>query len=78
MEKFIKGRTYSFLSGWQAEQYIAFGRFLLVIYGSIRDVVGDDELKIDEHECMSQALLCLLSRVMCGEDVSTDVILQYI
>ena len=77
MEKFQRGRTYS-LGGWQAEQYVAFSRCILVIYASIRDVVGSDEVGIDEHECMIQSLLCFVSRVMCNECIGTDILLNYI
>ena len=77
MEKFQRGRSYS-LGGWQAEQYVAFCRCILVIYASIRDVVGNKEIGIDEHEAMIQALLCFVSRVMCNERMSRDIILDYI
>ena len=70
MERLLKGKTYS-MSGWQAEQYIAFSRCMLVIYSSIRDIVGDDETGIDEHECMIQALVCFISRVMNDENISS-------
>ena len=48
MEKFMRGRNYT-LGGWQAEQFVAFSRCITIVYGSIRDVVGDDEVGIDEH-----------------------------
>lgn len=69
MERLLKGSTYS-MSGWQAEQYVAFARCMLVIYASIKDIVGDDETGIDEHECMIQSLVCFVSRMMNDENIS--------
>ena len=71
MERLMKGRSYT-TSGWQAEQYIAFARCMLIIYASIRDIVGDEETGINEHECMIQSLLCLLSRLM-NDDNSNEM-----
>ena len=77
MERLLKGRTYS-MSGWQAEQYIAFARCMLVIYASIRDIVGDDETGIDEHECMIQSLICFISRMMNDEGICFNEHTDYI
>ena len=77
MEKFTKGRNYS-LVGWQAEQYVAFTRCILVIYGAVRDIVGDNEVGINEHECMMQSLLCFISRLMCDDHIESSIILNYI
>ena len=77
MEPFMRGRSYT-LGGWQAEQYIAFTRCIIVVYSSIRDVVGDNEVGIDEHECMIQALLCLISRLMTLKEVDSSSLLRFI
>ena len=77
MERLLKGRTYS-TSGWQVARYIAFVRCMLVIYASIRDIVGDDETGIDEHKCMIQALVCFISRVMNDENISFDEQMDHI
>ena len=77
MEKFMRGRNYT-LGGWQAEQYVAFSRCISIIYSSIRDVVGDDEVGIDEHECLTQSLLCLISRLLGDDDVKEDTLYTYV
>ena len=77
MEKFMRGRNYT-LGGWQAEQYVAFARCIVVVYSGIRDVVGDDEVGIDEHECLTQSLLCFISRFLCVDDINESVLLTYI
>ena len=77
MEKFMSGRLYS-TGGWQAEQYVAFARCMIIVYSSIRDIVGNDEVGIDEHECMMQALLCMISRFMTGKDVCHMILLDYV
>ena len=76
-EKFMSGRNYS-LGGWQAEQFVAFARFSLIVYASIRDVVSDDEVGIDEHECMIQALLCLLCRLMSDDIINSNELTEYV
>ena len=77
MEKFTSGRAYS-LGGWQAEQFLAFSRCVILIYSCIREIVTDKEIGIDEHECLIQALLCFISRVMSEEDLEENELLDYI
>ena len=77
MEKLIKGRTYT-TGGWQAEQFIAFSRCTMIIYSSIRDIVGNDETGIDEHEFMRQSLSCFLSRVMNADVTDETLQMHYI
>ena len=77
MEKLMRGRTYT-TGGWQAEQYIAFARCMLVIYACIRDIVGDDELGIDEHEIMIQSLICFVSRLMHDNETDTSELMEYL
>ena len=77
MEQFTSGRNYSIV-GWQAEQYLAFSRCIIIIYSSVRDIVGDNEVGIDEFECMIQSLLCVFSRIMNDEDVDSDELMDYV
>ena len=77
MEPLVKGRTNT-SGGWQAEQYLAFARCSLIVFSSIRDIVGNREVGINEHEFMSQALLCFLSRLMHDDDVESDEQMHYI
>ena len=77
MEKLTKGRNYS-IAGWQAEQYVAFTRCILIVYGAVRDVVGDHEIGINEYECMIQALLCFVSRLMCDDTINSNTLLDHI
>ena len=77
MEPFMRGRSYT-LGGWQAEQYVAFTRCIILYYSAIRDVVGDKEIGIDEHECMIQSLLCLISRLMSEEEFEPAIILRFV
>ena len=77
MENFTSGRLYS-LGGWQAEQYLAFGRCILAVYSCIRDIVGDKEVGIDEHECMIQSFLCFISRIMSDEQIESEELSDYI
>ena len=52
---------------------------ILVIYGSIRDIiVPRHELIIDELECLIQSLLYFLSHIMASDSVDIKVILHYI
>ena len=51
---------------------------ILVIYGSIRDIVPKNKLGIDEHECMNQSLLCVLSRMMSKDFDAHNIILNFI
>ena len=76
MEKLMRGRNYT-LGGWQAEQYVAFSRCISIFYGSIRDIVGDKELGIDEHECTIQSLLCLITRLMSNKLFDSKLLLNY-
>ena len=71
METFMGGRKYS-LGGWQAENYVAFARCMLIIYACIRDIVSDGELGIDEHECMIQSLLRFITSVMSKQNIEID------
>ena len=48
------------------------------LYASIRDVVGNKKIGIDEHETMIQSLLCFVSSVMCNDRISRDILLDYI
>ena len=77
METLTSGRTYS-LGGWQAEQYLAFSRCLIICYSAVRDIVGDEEVGIDEFECMIQSLLCFLSRIMSTEKIDSTQLLHFI
>ena len=77
MEKLMRGRSYT-LGGWQAEQYVAFTRCSIVIYSAITDIVGNDEVGIDEHECMIQAMLCFISRLMSNVPIDSDIQMHYI
>ena len=77
MEPFMRGRSYT-LGGWQAEQYVAFTRCIILVYSAIRDVVGDDEVGIDEHECMVQALLSLICLLMSDDDIDSSLLLKHI
>ena len=77
MEPFTGGRSYG-LGGWQAEQYVAFSRCLLLLYGSIRDIVGDSELGINEFECLIQALHCLICRLMSNDESESIFIMDYV
>ena len=77
IEKFTSGRSYS-LGGWQAEQYLAFARCIIIFYSSVRDIVGDTEVGIDEFECMVQSLLCFLSRIMSDFEFELNELLDYI
>ena len=77
MEKLLEGRTYT-TTGWQAEQFLAFARCTLIVYSSIRDVVGHDETGIDEHEYLAQSLLCFISRVMQDEHLDDINQLHYV
>ena len=54
MEKFTGGRMFT-TGGWQAEQYVAFARCSLLVYAAVRDIVGDNEVGLDEHECLIQS-----------------------
>ena len=76
MEKFTSGRLFS-LGGWQAEQFIAFARCSIIVYSAIRDLVPNEEVGLNEHECMIQSLLCLVSRLMCSNSVSYETLLEY-
>ena len=51
---------------------------IIVIYGAVRDVVGDLEVGIDEFECMIQTLLCFTSRLMSNMNIDTTILLAYI
>ena len=77
IEKFMKGRSYT-LGGWQAEQFIAFTRVIIVICGAVCDVVGDSEVGIDEFECMIQTLLCLTSCLISNVHIDRNTFLAYI
>ena len=77
MEKLMRGRSYT-MGGWQAEQYIAFTRCSIVIYSAIREVVSDDEVGIDEHECMIQAMLSFISRLMCNDAIDMETLMEHI
>ena len=77
MEPLVKGRSYT-AGGWQAEQYLAFARCSLIMYSSIRDIVGSKEVGIDEHEFMSQSMLCFLCRVMQDKGIDREEHLHYI
>ena len=77
MEPFTSGRSYS-LVGWQAEQYLAFSRCIIIIYSCVRDIVGDEEVGIDEFECMIQSLLCLICRIMNDESDDSDELMDYV
>ena len=73
----MRGRSYT-LGGWQAEQYVAFTRCIILLYSAIRDIVGDTKVGIGEHECMIQALSCSISHLMCDMDVESTLLLKYI
>ena len=74
LETFTSGRKYS-LGGWQAEQFVAFSRCILILYGAIRDIVGNSELGINQYECLLQSLYCLLTRLM-GDDESESIYIK--
>ena len=71
LECLTGGRKYS-LGGWQAEQFLAFSRCILILYGAVRDIVGNSELGINQYECLIQSLYCLLCRLM-GDDESESI-----
>ena len=77
MEPLVKGRTYT-SGGWQAEQFLAFARCSLIVFSAIRDIVGNREVGINEHEFMSQTLLCFLSRLMHDDATKSDEQMHYI
>ena len=50
----------------------------MIVYASIRDVVSDSEVGIDEHECLIQALLSLLCRLMTNQHIHSFELSEYI
>ena len=44
----------------------------MVIYGAICGVMNHGEVGIDEHECMIQTLVYIISRVMNDKNISSD------
>ena len=77
IERFMRGRNYT-LGGWQAEQFVAFSRIICVIYGTIQDIVRDDELGLNEHECMIQALWCMIMRLMTNTNDHELLVINYV
>ena len=77
LETFSGGRNYT-LGGWQAEQYVAFSRCILILYSAVRDIVGASELGINAYECLIQSLHCLLSRLMSDDESESMLILDYV
>ena len=70
----LQGDKYT-LGGWIGESYLAFGRLLPVYICATEDFISDD--KEDHHslvafKCLTMCLYCLLSRVLCPEEIKRD------
>ena len=80
LESFSNGQDVN-TSGWRAENHLAFARVITYTFGFIRDLISskdDYEHEILAFESLHYTCLCMISRLMTLEKVSTDEVGDYI